>query len=47
MCFTLHYIVGGWGFNPPSGFSQEGPINTQMHELGTIPTEFQAVQEKI
>ena len=26
-----------------SGFSQEGPINTRMHKLGTMPTKFQSV----
>ena len=39
----LSDFVGGL---TPSGFSQEGPINTKMHKLGTISTNFQSVQEK-
>ena len=37
-------LSGSWTL---SRFSQEGPINTRMHKIGTNSTNFQSVKEKI
>ena len=36
----------GVGVSPPSGFGQNGPINTKMHKLETNPTKFHSGEKK-